>query len=154
MKTHDLLRTALALAGQERHFRASGPQPGLVFPDGAFLRNLRARADAPAAQLRIAASDLGVARVELTLELPAGDDALAVAVYEQVDFLWATGYPCHFSRVPGDTRLQLKAHTFIGAADDASPDIHTVADAGELAAWLRTSVAACRHVLAACARCR
>jgi hypothetical protein len=140
----------------DKHFTASSPASGLVFPQGCFTRRLRPRRDDPWSELRLAASDLGAPRIELMLVLTQGfDDVTAAALYEEVDFLWATGYRCHFSRVPDSRQLQLKAHMFIraGVASDAEfvEDIPTVADADELAAWLRLSVAVCRKVLVACA---
>lgn len=141
----------------DKAFAPSGPQPGMVFPSGWFTLPLRTDAAPTPGQLRLAASDLGVPRVELTFQLPyEPDNGILLALYEKVSFLWTKGYECDFERVPGSERVQLKAHIFISPEGPSDNEfllgVRTAADEKELAHWIRVSFSACREVLDACAK--
>lgn len=159
LHTHRLLQEALQLSGLAKAFTWSGPGSGLVHPGGFFSACVyRSKTGAPG-ELRIAASDLGVGRVEMTLLLPreeGRDDA--IGLYERVTRLWHRGYTCHFCRLEGSNRLQVRAQVFTRAV--AGPDeedwdgVPTVSDAVELGRWLRVSMSAARDLLPSPARRR
>lgn len=144
MKTDTLLRQALLLARMHRRFSCTGATTNPVHPAGAHRCPLLLRRRATGAELRFAASELGVARVEMNLLLPgADDDGDPVALYERVSSLCARGYPCHFSRRQDTRHVQVRAQVFLHEPiDEEYRGIPVAADAIELSCWIRTSYAA------------
>ncbi|MBC5782634.1 hypothetical protein H8N03_06730 [Ramlibacter sp. USB13] len=154
MKTDDLLRRALLKAALPCPFTRTGPSPGLLYPAGAHACTLPLREGAPAAELRFAASELGVPRVEMTLLLPgdlAGADT--VALYQRVQHVHDLCWPCHFSRHEATRHIQVRAQVFTRCVlDPGEPGVDEfplAPDATSLARWIRTSYASSKLLLSA-----
>ncbi|NML42505.1 hypothetical protein HHL11_02010 [Ramlibacter sp. G-1-2-2] len=153
MKTDDLLCRALLKSGLAPRFVRIGLARSVLYPAGVHCCDLPMREGATAAELRFAASELGLPRVELLLLLPELQQADTVALYERVQHLWMLDWPCHFSRLERTRQIQVRAQVFTGVAPEAGEplldDMPVARDVAGLVQWLRTSYAAARTLLRA-----
>lgn len=154
MQPHDLLRTGLQrLEYSLFHEQATDPAEAAAYPYGFFRFNFSAGEDGPIAYLRFAASDRGIARVEMVITLPEAPQAgSAVSLYEEIGLLHARCYPCFLSRAPDSNRLRVRSQvltTRAVGADDALdwPDIAATPEAMEH--WLHMSFSAAGRLLEA-----
>lgn len=154
MQPHDLLR-----AGLERleltlsHVRPEDPAEQALYPDGFFRFNFSVGEDCPTADLRFAAMQKGIARVEMVMTLPAAPDAgSAVSLYEEVSLLQAMCYPCFLARAGNSDRLQIRSQVLTGGAagaDDALGWPAAAATPEAMERWLNVSLSAARRLMEA-----
>lgn len=152
MKTDALLCRALHQAGLVQQFTRALPTPSLLYPAGMHACVLRAREGEVQAQLRFAASELGLARIEMILLLPGDlEQADTVALYEWIQHVCDLQWPCHFSRLESSREIQVRAQVFTGqglAGDEpVLEDMPVARDAASLARWLRIAHRCGRELL-------